>query len=233
MNRKTFLQRISSVMHYVSDPICNEALSSFNIKGLEAEVLYNMIKKDSLESELKMFIIRSQLLNNLFEMTEVSYTSQIITNLKIEIILDEYKMSDYGELEYEIKFNPNEMYDLLNINCDDYLTIYRVETEDGMGPYTLGIANKSEVTRNQPAPHLDGDISQIFSKNRAGVSDDYKRKWYFGFEKIEDIDKWFNPIILDVVEFIFIYKIKKQFVIFGEKQIIFKKEMAEQISRFI
>lgn len=235
MNRISFLTRISSFFRYNKE--LNNGVVSLTLKGNEAETLFDLIKSNASKEKLTHYFLHSKEISNFMLKTESTYLNDIYFNLNIEIILDQYQLSDYDTLAYDITFNPNELYDFV---INDYyknelelITIYRVEENDFTGVYTSGLAHKQVVRHNQPAPFQDGDINQIFTNDRMGLSTEYTNKWFFAFSNLNDIDKWFDPKILDVTELISIYTIPKRLTVSGRKQLIFKKDYSKYLGRFI
>jgi hypothetical protein len=235
MNRKSFLNRISSFFQYNKE--LNNSLVSLTLENEEANTLFNLIKKDTSSEKLTHYFLHSTEISNFMTKTENTYQLDIYSKLNIEINLDHYQLSDYDNLVYNITFNPNELYDFV---INDYyenelelITLYRVEDKHFTGIYNAGLANINKASYSQPAPFNDGDINQVFTESSLGLQTPYTQQWFFAFSSLEDVYKLFNPDIIDVSTLISLYTIPKKISISGKKQTIFKKDYATYLGRYI
>lgn len=169
-----------------------------------------------------------------------------LNNSLIESEFDE----DYAEenpdsniWRYWAKLNLNNIYD--NLGKQEYSNtninkIYRVESKKNeSGMYANGatiaklILNSKEETT--PAPENDILLNHIFS-NDLYANSKYKKEWFFGFQSIEDAKKWLNND--SIIELMIVsgnclveYAVPESFIIFGEKQLIFKKEQSKVLNK--
>lgn len=135
--------------------------------------------------------------------------------------------NDSPDWQYCFEVDLNELYDMYfnNIKDDETIKIYRIETKEGKGIYDAGLGF-SLLTPGK-APYEDKGISLIFRKENT----DYMKKWKFAFKDQKQIETW-----LDLKDEVKIYemvkknlelieiKIKKNNVVEGEDQVIFKPE---------
>jgi len=131
---------------------------------------------------------------------------------------------------FECDINLHELYDVIK-ESENYpsrkMEIFRVESKDGNGLYSTGFASKKVNETHHPCPLDDKNFEGIFDKHTNDYK--YQKEWYFAFEKLEDIQSWlindYNKNELKekgaiIKKFI----IDENYIIKGNKQIIFKKD---------
>lgn len=204
--------------------------------------IVSMDLKEEKNDQLKLEYIKSIYSSFLskYNIKDLSF----LNKCKIE---DEFDY-DYAEenpdsdiWRYLLKLNLNIIYDNFakQENKNNFHKIYRVEsinTEEGM--YSIGKNIKlllSNKESNTPAPEDDVLLNHIFSKD-VYTNATYKKEWFFGFNKIEDVNKWIgNKNLIELMSIsgncLVEYEVPKSFIIFGEKQLIFKKEEARVIKK--
>lgn len=226
MDRIRFLKDIS--YHFNYEYAYDEGYARFIVKGDVAEKIYDLIKENGDESnEIKSFLLELEEIQEFLSLKELSLAMDKLISVFIVAEYDHYSMEDYSELAYMIKFDPNTLFDALHSDENEEVLVYRLENKEGKGIYTIGLKDTRVVSRDQPPPFEDGDIKAIFTPEKAGFKTDYNQRWFFGFKDIEDLEKWFNSEIDLFLDMISIYKVPKRFVVYGKKQLIFKKEQSE------
>jgi hypothetical protein len=195
--------------------------------------------------------IKQHILNEIFEklfinlkLIKLNVLDQLTT--EIEECFDLYEDNDKYEKEnlnaYEIKFNLNELYDLLHgdLNADLHKNhsnhkIYRLIISSQEGVFNgIGLTILKHNIFSD-SPEKDPVISSIFFENQDAFQKSYSKKWFFGFKKKEDIHKWFpehkqqeklesHQCIIEE------YEVESPYYLEGRNQAIFIKNKAELIS---
>lgn len=108
-------------------------------------------------------------------------------------------------------------------------TIYRIE-KDGEGcykNYTSWQKGSHTAETNKPGPFEDIKLRYKILENDISL-----KNYLFGFKDLKQLKKWFNTVeIKNLFERgyqIKEIKIKKEDIIFGSKQIIFRKESCKE-----
>lgn len=232
----------------------NDFIKEFN---LYLETLNNIEKYEHKERllismDLKEEVSPNNKLNYIKSVFEPFLINNKINNfdfLNNSLIESEFDW-DYAEenpdndiWRYWVKLNLNNIYD--NLAKQQYYNtnihkIYRVESkENESGMYSSGAAiaklildSKEETT---PPPENDNLLNQIFSSDLY-INSTYKKEWFFGFKSIEDAKKWLNND--SIIELLIVsgnclveYAVPESFIIFGEKQLIFKKEQSKVLNK--
>lgn len=112
------------------------------------------------------------------------------------------------------------------------MIVYRLEGKDGQGPYqgdpyspverlAMRGIDLADRVRN-PTPLQDGVPAP-----RVGIASEY----FFGFKSREALDAWFPEPILGLLESeygmsVTCYKVEMEKVLFGDKQVAFRKRDA-------
>lgn len=131
------------------------------------------------------------------------------------------------------------------------IRVYRIEKEDGTGVYTTGgvtAAERALIERisdyggfcddgwspssRHPAPGIDRKLGPVWAKTPA----DLRRRYYFGFKDIAQLQHWFFDIRLNneltAMGFrVSVYGIEEHDVIEGEHQVAFVKAHATLLDR--
>ncbi len=209
-SRKDFLNRISNLEPYVTLQIegTEEDFNLFNEKKLNELFIKIKYNKD-----YESFFIENKI-------------KEISNSVLPKIELDYYELEDYDQVVFNVTLNVNELYDAYkNEYKTNYVEVYRVEGNDGNGLYQQNI--KIENNKNRPSPYQDGDISLIFNGSMTD-NNPYQKEYIFGFKDLNQLKEWIKDIDMSNL-IIKKYKIPENYVIEGEKQIIFKKEESEFI----
>lgn len=116
-------------------------------------------------------------------------------------------------------------------------TLIRIETESGMGPYSVGVDWGDETPyaeRYHPPPTQDPLLRAVWKKlNWPGL--EYERAAYsFGFKDEAQMRQWFfkddwMQAMKAVGLKLTVWEVEDEFVHFGERQLIFNKELAKRV----
>lgn len=107
-------------------------------------------------------------------------------------------------------------------------TVYRVETEDGTGPFKIGFLNRTtvETFRVHPCPWEDEKLK------KKGIHPWRMSEYYCGLSSLEQYEKWFgsnNYFLNDPATKKLVlskYEVPIRYVRAGKTQVLFKKEKA-------
>lgn len=102
------------------------------------------------------------------------------------------------------------------------IKVYRIESKDGIGPYVSmhyrEWTDRCHEGPRTPAPDLDG------------LPEDIPCGFYFGFESLKQLKKWFfKKEIENLAKIGFninTYYIHKKHIMYGGKQILFERSLA-------
>lgn len=182
--------------------------------------------QESIQNEIKSH------LNSFIDILSLS-TDNIINKFKIKIEYDHYFEEEEGSdcCRYNCKLNINHFYDqyILSSNCSlKSIVLYRIESEKNEGIYSTAFAETKNINQKQISPYEEPLLNSIFDNDMYSKDEEYKRKWYFAFKNIEQLQEWLsNDLEQKLIQYNL--KIKKitvpeSFIIHGENQTIFQKE---------
>ena len=136
---------------------------------------------------------------------------------------------DFEGWRYTANVNLNELFDRyierIPEDINDRVSIYRIESQSGKGPYDTGEA--FSLLKPGTSPFEDGDIRLVFSHDIP----QYLKKWKFGFLDRSQIDIWLDlsdtkkikslkTSKLNLVEIV----INKNKIVSGSDQVIFQEK---------
>lgn len=174
-----------------------------------------------------------QLFIPFFESIEIKNKYQILDKINNHKNYDVYYEEDNPDSEFcsfKCEININELYDIIK-KVEKYpvetVEVYRIETNDNRGLYDTFFAALPVDEIHHPNPRLDTNFLGIFDNYNNDYN--YMNKWSFGFANVEDIKNWLlteeNQQKLQTIGgTIKQITIDKNYVIYGNKQLIFKKE---------
>lgn len=206
----------------------------FNIDIAE----YNDIQaiQHSIDKHFSVFLEQNHITNiNFVEKVKILY------NYDSDFEEDEEENPNSALCRYNCKLNLHKLYDqyviFSNFNLKP-VSLYRLESKNNEGLYSTGFASTININSNQPSPHSDIILNQIFDDAVYSKDEEYKRKWYFAFKNVEETNQWANHNLKQVIEkYNLIIKkitVPAEFVIHGEQQSIFQKEhiISEEIIKY-
>lgn len=117
------------------------------------------------------------------------------------------------------------------------MNVYRVEKEDGEGPYFWSASRWTRRTHSSmsghPNPYDDEGLKHWLNMIKSvnpELLEDYARKYSFGFKSMKDLEAWFNEDELKNLKKlgfnIVVYAVDIKNVIAGHKQVMFRKDLA-------
>lgn len=129
------------------------------------------------------------------------------------------------------------------MNTDELHYVFRVEDENGHGPYRgdrsvaemiFAMAEPHPIYQIQPLPGEDGVLTNLFNHQSLGGA---CSEWFFGFQDVETYKGWFFNYamrrLLFEHDFLLVkYQCAPDSVIHGEKQSIFRKDKAVVVGRY-
>lgn len=168
-------------------------------------------------------------LKNLNPSLSSSDLHEIFSTLNIQKQFDYDYVEENPEndlIRYWIKVNINELYDNFSKYLKPNITkIYRIESENGQGLYSIGKFACLNVGNNHPCPRADPLLNGIFNAHEFSNSfDNYYSKWKFGFDNLDDLRSWLGKEIANISFIIKEITISNHYVIRGNKQLIMKSE---------
>lgn len=163
-----------------------------------------------------------------------------------KIGLPEYRLFNF-KMQYtkqngnQYSINLNELYDHIaneHILLGQDITLYRIESETGLGIYDAGgqYLFSEESNRKRSDPFYDAKLNQIFDSINDYNTDKYKNEWNFAFSKLEDLSNWVNDketyqnIKDDYRKFnIKQITVPENMIIVGNGQVIYKKSNTRSV----
>lgn len=113
------------------------------------------------------------------------------------------------------------------LSCASQRIIYRVEMQNGLGPYSNNLPLATDYKR-QPTIHDDGGFS-MYDRTRV-----WDERMHFAFDSLASLQRWFDDEQLDVIAHyggrIVCYHAEK--AIAGHAQVAFDKQSARCIGHF-
>lgn len=213
-----------------------EVFNHFFDKNESKRFYFNVLVKEY-ANELEFKENLHQKFFDFFETIGLKNKSMILEKLNLNKRHDCYYEEENPESEFcsfECDINLHELYDVIK-DVEKYpsreIEIFRVESKDGNGLYSTGFAAKKVSEIHHPCPLDDKKFEGIFDRNTNDYK--YQKEWYFAFEKLEDIHSWlmndYNKNELkEKGSVIKKYIIDENYIIKGNKQIIFKKDKVLQ-----
>lgn len=115
------------------------------------------------------------------------------------------------------------------------MKVYRLEDIEGTGYYTSPVKPVKTTIftdpKNHPLPIYDGiELSKFWNNTLNNVKNNY----YFGFKSIVQYIDWFHIYrdALSMHGFILsVYSIHKNYIRFGEKQLVFRKDRSKLVEK--
>lgn len=190
MNRKVFHNFLNK---FFNNNLKNELTTIFRLNDDLSEYLFLKSKKEIIDTKEKnKLILETEIFKYLFKSMDLKIKDEYIEKFEFNLNLDFYKLED-DKVSYYCEFNINQLYDIIFCGNEhqNLLKIYRIEDIDGKGAYSSNISIKSFNKYINISPEYDGDINLIYPIGYKNSHDSYHLKWKFGFEKIEDINKYF------------------------------------------
>jgi hypothetical protein len=243
MNRIEFIKKASKYFNTTLDPKVFDGLMHYTVSGKQAETLYDLSmseNKKTRNKEKEKYLLSISKIHNFLESIDMSITiEELNENVYIKSNIDHYALEDHDKLLFDINFNINQVYDLLKIEAleNKLIDIYRVEDIEGQGVYKSNLRIYSEDTKLTPAPEFDDNVQLLFTLKRSVMENyahGYRKKWYFGFEKKDDILNWFydekdsEDFIRKNINVVH-YKVPEKFMVKSDTQVVFKRENAIKI----
>lgn len=235
MERIDFINELRKHINQSNEILVNDnGLIEYKIIGNNAKKLNQMKRKP-----LCLLTKKYRKLLLLKEMSIEIFLNDININELLNEINLYKEVFDNKKNEYSITFNANEIFDFIKDKekKSKKEIVYRLECDKGKGVYTSDLMifswNNSQDSHSTPIPTKEKNIKYIFNEN-AEKYDVYKKKWFFGFKKEEDILKWFfskdiqSKFIKNNVKIV-VYEVYKDFTLEGNKQIIFIKDKSEKV----
>lgn len=112
------------------------------------------------------------------------------------------------------------------------MIVYRIEKEDGVGPYFS--RNYKDLVDENGMTMLEyhgGDYINHPCPPEDGIRD-IEPEEFCGFESMDALNDWFEdwiPILIEAGYKIVTYDVSTSFVRFGKKQLVFNKDFAERV----
>lgn len=181
-----------------------------------------------------------QLFIPFFDSISLKNKYQVLDKINLYKNYDSYYEEDNPDSQFccfNCKININELYDIIT-KVESYskenIEVYRVETNDDRGLYDTFFAALPVDEINHPSPRDDKNFTGIFDHHNNDYN--YMQKWNFGFENLVDVKNWLLSeknisTLKNIGAGIRKITIDKNYVINGNKQIIFQKE--EKLSETI
>lgn len=229
MKRTQFINKAFEHFNYHYESDLFDGTLTFNIDGKDADLFFDNDRNKDIQ---KNIIFNNQIFKNFLNQFDID-NNKLKQQLNIKHQLDYYQLEDYNNTVFNVSFDINELYDLIDFQSLDnqYINIIRIETQYGKGIYT-GNRIYSECSKATPAPDFDDNINLIFSYKRN--QEEYRRKWLFGFKDYSQLKKWFFDK-RDIENFInkdyevITYQVPLKSYVESNKQVIFKKENSKVI----
>ena len=186
MKRIQFIQKAFDYFNYNYEKDSFDGTLTFQINGKDADLLFDNDKNKDFQ---KNIIFNNQFLRSFFNQFDID-NDKLKQQLNIKNKLDYYELEDYNNTVFNVSFDINELYDLINFQSIDnqYINLIRIEAKNGNGIYT-GNKIYSECSTRTPAPDFDDNINLIFSYKRN--QEEYRRKWLFAFKDHNQLKNWF------------------------------------------
>lgn len=228
MNRTTFINHFKTKYNtnYSEDYkllFFDIDLSAFDNNKSLTEIYINSLLEDDFKS---LGIIQ-----------DVKIPKKII-NVEFDYDYNEDEDNTSELIRHNVNLNLNILFDSIIENYPelntDITSIYRIENKNGGGLYdgagfSIMARNVNEGANTQPCPSTEPTFMSIFDFQNRYIPNDYKRSWNFAFTSVEQLKNWINCAdkIKELKMFgfeIYEMEIPENFVIFGEKQTIFKND---------
>ncbi len=132
---------------------------------------------------------------------------------------------------------------LREMNTDELDYIFRVEDENGHGPYRgdksvaeiiLAMAEAYPIDQIQPLPTEDVSLMNCFNQQS---QKGFRSDWFFGFQDVEAYKGWFFNYAMRRLLFehnfsLVKYQCAPDSIVHGERQSIFRKDKAVVVGRY-
>lgn len=231
MERIQFIKKAFEHFNYHYESDLFDGTLTFKIDGKNADLLFDNERNEDIQ---KNIIFNNQTLKNFLNQFDID-NNKLKKQLNIKNQLDYYELEDYNNTVFNVSFDINELYDLIDFQSIDnqYVNLIRIEAQNGKGIYT-GNRIYSECNKATPVPDFEDNINLIFSYKRH--QEEYRRKWLFGFKDYSQLKKWFFDK-RDIENFIskdcevITYQVPLKSYVESTKQVIFKKEDAKVINK--
>lgn len=116
------------------------------------------------------------------------------------------------------------------------MLVYRLEREDGRGPYKGGACPRAQSLHNLPAPQSDPGLQHIATPDTDIWQRDLPEQWRHGFVSKAQLICWFAAF--DVEEYwldhscgVYVYEVHEDDVVSGVSQCLYNRHRAVRVSR--
>lgn len=157
--------------------------------GSSSDMLNNQYMKDNGYFSEKDFLLDTGTLLDLLK--DLNLKEDELNNLSLDYSITP-KYNEILEEEQDIvsfNFDFNELYDLV-CNQEKKILVFRIENENGNGPYKDISVTKTSDPEKNPNAESEHDLGLIYHMHSSKIP--YTKEYKFGFSSLDKLKSWFH-----------------------------------------